>query len=57
MGTLEYSLVRPAVTESTPTTLAPFLFWLMFRNVASDGLVFNDPVNAGVVSLPGCVPT
>jgi len=55
MGTLEYSLVRPAVTESTPTTLAPFLFWLMFRNVASDGLVFNDPVNAGVVSLPGCV--
>ena len=27
----------------------------MFRNVASDGLVFNDPVNPGIVSAPGCV--
>ena len=31
------------------------MFWLMFRNVASDGLVFEDPVNAGVLSKPGCV--
>ena len=27
----------------------------MYRNVASDGFVFEDPVNAGVVSQPGCV--
>jgi glucoamylase len=27
----------------------------MFRNVASDGFVFEDPVNAGVLSQPGCV--
>jgi glucoamylase len=31
------------------------MFWLMFRNVASDGLVFSDPVNAGVISRPGAV--
>jgi glucoamylase len=35
--------------------VAPYLFWLMFRNVASDGLIFEDPVNSGVLSLPGCV--
>src|SRR6201986_3367130 len=27
----------------------------MYRNVASDGLVFDDPVNAGVISSPGAV--
>jgi glucoamylase len=27
----------------------------MYRNVASDGLVFDDPVNPGIVSAPGCV--
>ena len=31
------------------------MFWLMYRNVASDGLVFDDPVNPGIVSAPGCV--
>jgi glucoamylase len=37
------------------TATAQFMFWLMFRNVASDGLVFDDPVNAGIVSESGCV--
>jgi glucoamylase len=55
MGALPYSLVRPAVAQSNLATLAPYMFWLMFRNVASDGFVFEDPVNAGVVSKPGCV--
>jgi glucoamylase len=55
MGTLQYSLVRPAVAQSDLTTIAPYLFWLMFRNVASDGFVFEDPVNTGVLSRPGCV--
>jgi len=31
------------------------MFWLMFRNVASDGFVFEDLVNTGVLSQPGCV--
>jgi GH15 family glucan-1,4-alpha-glucosidase len=31
------------------------MFWLMYRNVASAGLVFDDPVNAGVISSPGAV--
>jgi len=55
MGALQYGLVRPALAQSNLTAVAPYMFWLMFRNVASDGLVFEDPVNAGVVSQPGCV--
>ena len=55
MGTLQYSQVRPALAQSDLTTIAPYLFWLMFRNIASDGFVFEDPVNTGVLSQPGCV--
>jgi glucoamylase len=55
MGPLQYSLVRPALAQSDLTAIAPYMFWLMFRNVASDGFVFEDPVNAGVLSQPGCV--
>jgi glucoamylase len=54
MSDLSYGTMRPAA-ESDLTALAPFMFWLMFRNVASDGLVFDDPVHAGIVSAPGCV--
>src|SRR6202012_1725887 len=54
-GGLSYSTVRPSVEESELAALAPYMFWLMCRNVASDGLVFDDPVNAGIVSQPGCV--
>jgi len=42
-------------TQADPTAVAPYLFWMMFRNVASDGLIFDDPVNAGITSRPGCV--
>ena len=52
---LSYGTVRPAAGQANLATLAPFMFWLMFRNVASDGLVFDDPVHAGIVSAPGCV--
>jgi glucoamylase len=55
MCALQYSGVRPALGQSNLTAVAPYMFWLMFRNVASDGLVFEDPVNTGVVSQPGCV--
>ena len=55
MGALQYSLVQPALAQSDLTTVAQYIFWLMFRNVASDGFVFEDPVNTGVLSQPGCV--
>ena len=55
MGGLSYGSVRPAVAQVDLATVARYMFWLMFRNVASDGLVFDDPVNAGIVSAPGCV--
>ncbi len=55
MGALQYSLVRPALAQSNLTTVVQYMFWLMFRNVASDGFVFEDPVNAGVLSQAGCV--
>jgi glucoamylase len=54
-GQVSPALVQPALAQSDLTAVAPYMFWLMFRNVASDGLVFEDPVNAGVVSRPGCV--
>jgi glucoamylase len=55
MSGLSYGSVRPAVTQVNLATLASYMFWLMYRNVASDGLVFDDPVHAGIVSAPGCV--
>src|SRR6201996_3371808 len=55
MSGLSYGSVRPAVAQVNLATIAKYMFWLMFRNVASDGLVFDDPVNAGIVSAPGCV--
>jgi glucoamylase len=55
MGALSYGSVRPAVAQANLVTVARYMFWLMYRNVASDGLVFDDPVNAGILSAPGCV--
>ncbi len=55
MGGLSYGTVRPAMAQVDLATVARYMFWLMYRNVASDGLVFDDPVNPGVVSAPGCV--
>lgn len=54
-GGLSYGAVRPAVAQPNLTAVSRYMFWLMFRNVASDGLVFEDPVNAGIISRPGCV--
>jgi glucoamylase len=54
-GGLSYAAARPSAAKSDLAALAPYMFWLMFRNVASDGLVFDDPVHAGIVSAPGCV--
>ena len=54
-GTLQYRLVRRALAQSDLTAIAAYMFWLMFRNIASHGFVFEDPVNTGVLSQPGCV--
>jgi glucoamylase len=54
MGTLPYSGVQVAAASDL-TTIGQYMFWLMFRNVASDGFVLEDPVNSGVLSQPGCV--
>jgi glucoamylase len=55
MGGLSYGSARAAVAQVNLATVARYMFWLMYRNVASDGLVFEDPVNAGIISAPGCV--
>jgi glucoamylase len=52
---LHYNTIRPDGAQADLAAVAQYMFWLMFRNVASDGLVFNDPVNPGVISLPGAV--
>ncbi|HTP15306.1 MAG TPA: glycoside hydrolase family 15 protein, partial [Streptosporangiaceae bacterium] len=60
-GRLQYSLVEVALAQSDLTTIAQYMFWLMFRNVASDGLVFVSPPDSSnqpsppVLSLPGCI--
>jgi len=60
-GRLRYSLVRVALAQSDLTVIGRYMFWLMFRNVASDGLVFQSPPDPGnqpsppVQSLPGCI--
>ena len=55
MSGLSYGSARPEVAQVNLAMVGKFMFWLMFRNVASDGMVFDDPVNAGVVSSPGAV--
>ncbi|HEY1818531.1 MAG TPA: glycoside hydrolase family 15 protein [Trebonia sp.] len=55
MSGLSYGSARPAVAQVNLATVASYMFWLMYRNVASEGLVFDDPVNAGVISSPGAV--
>ena len=58
---LQYSPVEVALAQSDLTTIAQYMFWLMFRNVASDGLVFVSPPDSSnqpsppVLSLPGCI--
>ena len=55
MGRLSYSSARPAVAQADLAAVAKYMFWLMYRNIASDGLVFDDPVHEGVISAPGAV--
>ena len=54
---LTYNTVVPStsIAPASLPTVAEYLLWLMFRNVASDGFLFEDPIRAGVVSAAGCV--
>jgi glucoamylase len=54
---LQYSTVTISASQSNLAAVTPYLFWLMFRNVASDGFVFEDPDPAreDVLSAPGCI--
>jgi glucoamylase len=58
---LHYSLAQVALAQSDLTAIRQYMFWLMFRNVSSDTLVFESPPDPGnqpsppVQSLPGCV--
>jgi len=52
---LSYGSARPEVAQVNLAMIGKFMFWLMFRNIASDGMVFDDPVHTGVVSSPGAV--
>jgi glucoamylase len=48
--------VAPAAVD--PLSLVPAMYTFMFRNIASDGFVFNDPLSPGDASRdskPGCV--
>src|SRR4051794_22971097 len=55
MKNLGYDLVTLAAGPSDLEAVATPMFWLMFRNVASDGFVFQDPIRPGVLSEPGCI--
>jgi glucoamylase len=49
--------VEPSISydQGDLAALAPFLLILMMRNITSDGFRVEDPMHAGVFSLPGCV--
>jgi glucoamylase len=61
MAPFQYSLVKLAVAQSDLTSIGPYMFWLMFRNVTSDGLVYETPPDDNnqpsppVQSQPGCI--
>jgi hypothetical protein len=52
-GRISIQLRDVCAGQANLTAVAPYMFWLMLRNVASDGLMFTDPVNPGVLPQPG----
>ena len=55
MPDLHYSKMQSAVTQSDLPNIAQLMYWLMLRNVASEGIVYTDPEPPNGVSLPGCI--
>ncbi|MGB0093730.1 MAG: glycoside hydrolase family 15 protein [Solirubrobacteraceae bacterium] len=47
--------VQLAVGQADLATVAQHMFALMFRNVASDGYAFADPMDPSQFSRPGCI--
>lgn len=54
MTTLTYSSVD-VQRRANLDVVAQQMFWLMLRNVATEGYVFQDPIRDGVLSRPGCI--
>jgi glucoamylase len=52
MPTRQYGHVH---SEVQPDLIAPYLFSLMLRNMASDGFVFTDPADPARFSAPGAI--
>lgn len=50
--TLRYRAVTAQVSSTSLTTIAPFMFWLMIRNIASEGFAFEDPIRSGGCRKP-----
>ncbi len=55
MPKLNYSKMQSAVSQSDLPDIAQLMYWLMLRNVASEGIVYTDPNPPNGVSLPGCI--
>jgi glucoamylase len=51
---LKYAKVSVSASQSN-LQIAQHMYELMFRNVASDGFVFTDPINPSQFSAPGCI--
>jgi glucoamylase len=53
--TLDKHAPKAAYQQTDLTSLAPYMFLMMMRNVTSDGFVVEDPSSPGQYSVPGCV--
>ena len=55
MSKLIYRSVQGAASRSDLPDVAQLMYWLMLRNVASEGIVYTDPKPPHRTSLPGCI--
>nr|WP_299503928.1 glycoside hydrolase family 15 protein [uncultured Rhizobium sp.] len=53
--TLEKHAPKAAYQQTDLSSLSPYMFLMMMRNVTSDGFVLEDPMSPGHYSQPGCV--
>jgi glucoamylase len=55
MPAIRYATVQLISDELDVDAVAQLMYWLMLRNVSSDGVAYIDPFNPHVTSLPGCI--
>jgi glucoamylase len=55
MPAIRYATAQLVSDELDFDAVAQLMYWLMLRNVSSDGVVYIDPFNPRVTSLPGCI--